>query len=628
MNSGLVARSLWSDQNIFMKLSAFVSALTALVVVLLAIGLGGFFWLFSQNPLSLLQGANPNTPQAAIFVSRQAPLMVSLLVNPDRLAALRTVVAKAGQRQQAKAEVQRLQQALLANTGLEYERDVQPWLGEEVTLAITTLDVDRDATNGRQPGYLLALSAKQPELAREFLQLYWQKRAIAGVDLVFEPYEGVRLIYGKTAISPAIQESRTTVSQDSASLLLSPTLATAIVGEQFVLFASDPKVLRAAINNVQAPDLSLKNAPFYQQAIAALTQPRIALSLVNLAGIAQWWSEETTLPGLTPPVAEKIPSDTVPETLAVALGLDRQGLLAETALLGHSEGNVQPRLSQFVDALQYVPSHSPIVAVGIDLNQLWQSVAQQDATSAAERNRWVSQPLENLKQHWQIDLPQDVFHWVTGEYAIALLPQPPSTVAAPTPQKRRRAKDGATTGSDAVRFTPLQADWVFVAQRQGDEATTAIAHLDELARQQGLSVGPVQLENQTVSAWTRLSATPINQSVAEVQAAIQGVHAKMGNYEVFATSLAAMETALKAMKAPLSSSQTFAQAIAPLRQPNHGYLYLDWPTAAPILEQQIPFLKILQFANESLTRHLRSLTFTSYGREAGIQRGGVFIRLG
>ncbi len=611
-----------------MKLRAFVSTLTALVVVLLAIGLGGFFWLFSQNPLSLLQGANSNTPQAAIFVSRQAPLMASLLVNPDRLAALRTVVAKAGQRQQAKAEVKRLQQALLVNTGLEYERDLQPWLGEEITLAITTLDVDRDATNGRQPGYLLVLSAKQPELAREFLQLYWQKRAIAGVDLVFEPYKGVRLIYGKTAINPAVQEAIPADFQGTTSLLLSPTLATAMVGEQFVLFASDPKVLRAAINNVQAPDLSLQTAPFYQQAIAALTQPRIGLSLINLAGVAQWWSEETTPPGLTPPTTEKIPAGTVPETLAVALGLDRQGLLAETALLGRSQGSAQPRLLQPVDALQYIPPHSPIVAAGIDLNQLWQGVAQPGATVSAARTGWVSQLLENLEQRWQLDLPQDIFHWVTGEYAIALLPPTPSTAASPTQQKRGKAKDRVTTLSSATRSTPLQADWVFVAQRQGDEATTAIAHLDELARKQGLSVGPVQLENQTVSAWTQLSTTSTNQSVAGVEAAILGVHATVGNYEVFATSLAAMEAALKAMKAPLSTSQAFAQAIAPLRQPNDGYFYLDWPTADPILERQIPFLKILQFANESLTRHLRSLTFTSYGREAGIQRGGVFIRFG
>jgi len=45
---------------------------------------------------------------------------------------------------------------LLANTGLDYRRDIQPWLGE-ITLAVTTIDIDRDAQNG-QPGYLMALA--------------------------------------------------------------------------------------------------------------------------------------------------------------------------------------------------------------------------------------------------------------------------------------------------------------------------------------------------------------------------------------------------------------------------------------------------------------------------------------
>jgi len=83
--------------------------------------------------------------------------MVSLLVNPDRLESF--LAARPGQRRRARQELNQ-KTNLLANTGLDYQRDIQPWLGDEITLAVTTIDIDRDEQNGRQPGSLMALATK------------------------------------------------------------------------------------------------------------------------------------------------------------------------------------------------------------------------------------------------------------------------------------------------------------------------------------------------------------------------------------------------------------------------------------------------------------------------------------
>jgi len=64
-----------------------------------------------------------------------------------------------GQRRRARQELNQLKTNLLANTGLDYQRDIQPWLGDEITLAVTTIDIG-DEQNGRQPGYLMALATK------------------------------------------------------------------------------------------------------------------------------------------------------------------------------------------------------------------------------------------------------------------------------------------------------------------------------------------------------------------------------------------------------------------------------------------------------------------------------------
>ncbi len=612
-----------------MKLRSFSSILISVVVGLLVVAAIGFAWLFSQSPLKLLTSGQVVTPAAAIFVPKQAPAMVSLLVNPEQLEQFRLALATPGERRQARAELQQLRQSLLANTGLEYERDVKPWLGQELTLAITTLDIDRDPTNGKQPGYLVALATQDAAQSGEFLQLFWQKRAIAGADLVFEQYNGVKLIYGNTGDTTSKPESAskrqsTSPKKDQnlwqpAALLTDPSLATAVVGDRFVLFANHPKVLRDAINNVQAAELNLSNADLYRKALESLPDARIGLSFVNLPGLADWLGSDTL-----PPQAGNRPGTVTPvyKTLAIALKLERGGLLAETALLGNQTGAIAPSLSQPVGALTYLPASSPLAAGGSNLSRLWSGV-EVGTTGYPTIAQLIHQPLKDLQSRWQIDLPQDIFNWVQDEYAVGLVPTANGQIVAPPAQKQgKRAKN-------APKTKVLDNDWVFVAQRTAsDTAKQAIERLDAIAQKQGLSVGPITLGNQTVSAWTRLTAAGGKKNAAPaLQADVRGVHTTVGNYEIFATSVAAMEQALQAANQSLASSDRFQQAIAPIRQPNNGYFYLDWQTAQPLLAQRIPLLKVVELAGKPLFTHLRSLTVSSYGSQSNVQRGSMFIKL-
>jgi len=110
--------------------------------------------------------------------------MVSLLVNPDRLESFRQV----GSRTTAASTpgTKPAKTNLLANTGLDYQRDIQPWLGDEITLAVTTIDIDRDEQNGRQPGYLMALATKTV-IAAAVPVLFSSERSL--VQMAFEQYK-------------------------------------------------------------------------------------------------------------------------------------------------------------------------------------------------------------------------------------------------------------------------------------------------------------------------------------------------------------------------------------------------------------------------------------------------------
>lgn len=545
----------------FMKLRSFFLALAAGCLILLSIGAAGLNWILAQTPLTLLQGEGVANPTATVFIPRQAPAMISLLVNPDRLEAFRQLQARPSQRGRSHRELNEIKASLLANTGLSYSKDIQPWLGDEITLAITSLDYDRNAENGVQPGYLLAVKHRDAQLAREFLQLYYSKSAIAGTsDLVSDDYKGVKLLYRRPL----------TTSKES-------NLASGVVGN-FVLFANSSQVLRDAINNAQASNLNLKNAPFYEQALDTIPTPRIGVAFAHLAAANAWFGNQTT------PKVESA------ETITLAIQLNEQGLVAQTGLLGTTgKPEQKPVLSQPVEALKYLPASSILSASGTDLDQLYS-----DLTTKLTAGNFVSgifkQILANLNSQFQIDLAQEVFPWVNGEYAISLLPD---------------------------------NDWVFVAEKTDPEATeTGIANLDKLAQKRGLNIGNFSLGNrQQITAWTELKA-------AEKQLAteVKGVHTSIGKYEIIANSVDAIAAALSDNS--LLANPEFQTNIATLPKNNNGYVYIDWEKSQPIFEKQLPLLQVIELFGQPLFENLHSLTITSSGTENGISRASAFLKLG
>jgi hypothetical protein len=116
-----------------MKSRTFYTAIATLAGILLLVGIAGFWGLTSQNPRVLLTQGGQTQPQAAQFVPRQSPLMVSLLARPDRLWQLRQLLTPANQRFQVRQEWQSLQQSLENLVGWDYDIDVRPWLDEEAT---------------------------------------------------------------------------------------------------------------------------------------------------------------------------------------------------------------------------------------------------------------------------------------------------------------------------------------------------------------------------------------------------------------------------------------------------------------------------------------------------------------
>ena len=538
-------------------------SLLAVVIVFLT-GIGGC--------KSLGNGAligSPKNPSAAIFVSKQAPIMVSLLVNPDRLEDLAQVVASPKERRKTKDQLNQIKNSVLANTNLDYEQDIKPWVGEEITVAVTSTDRDRDPSNGQQPGYLLAIATKDAQKSRDFVELLFTKKAIAGANLVIEESNGIRLLSN----SPRLQSD----NKESG-------FAGAVVGNDFVLFANHPQVLKEAVNNVQAPDLNLTTSSQYQQALTQLSARKVGLAFLNYPSLSG---------------GKKIDSPTY-ESQIVALELNPQGLLAETTVVAGVDQEIlpsTPTLAQPVKALQYLPAAVNLAISGVDLKALPNSNLQQfwaQVSPSLSITKLVESSLAELQNNWGLNLQNDIFSWVEGEYALGKLPN---------------------------------NDWIFVVEKTPN-AVEGIEKLNAIASTKELSITSLPIENQKVSAWTQLAPVAnATESSITLKAKVQGVHTTVDNYEVFTTSIAAMEQVLKVNKnGSLAANSQFIASTSALPQPNEGYVYIDWQENRAMIKRELPIISLLEVAGKPFFNNLRSLTISSYDNKEQSVTGGVFFK--
>jgi len=540
----------------------------ASILGLLLLVIGGFYWFVSQKsgvtiiPLS--------QPDAAIFVSKRSPVMVTLLVNPDRLQAL-----------ERKGEISQIKTNLFAKTSIDYPQDIQPWLSNEITLAVTTLDIDGDPENGMQPGYLMALATKNREMSRGFIEYLFSRRAFAGADLVVEQYKGIEIISDQHKSALYVPSTLTTGVTSS--------LASAVVNN-FVLFANDSKVIKSAINNLQAPDLDLTSFPQYQKTIQQLPKNALAMAFLNLPAVAQWQGLKL--------------AEVVYDSQIISLVLQPFRLLAESTFLAKSPITHSASLSQPTAILQYIPQTAGLVVVGhnlqnlanSDLGKLWQQGVITLYGSQAATTR-LPEFLTQMSNRWGLNFSNDIFSWVTGEYSIALLP------------------------------SPKHPQWVFVTEKSSS-LKNGIANLDAIALKNGFSVSYFDLNQQQVSAWTQVKAVndPKNMPI-NVDTQILGVHTSVDNYEIFASDLQTLDRILTKSQNDIMKNALFQDLMAVIPQPNQGLLYVDWQKSQEIIEGQLPLLKYLEVLAKPLFEHLQAIAVSNYSNDIECLKMGVFWQM-
>ena len=266
-----------------MQARSFISAVAAAILALLLLMAGLLWGIDRSSPVSLAQQPL-RLPRAARFVPRDAALSLHWLADPSRLPAYAQAVAPARQRRAARDGARQWRDGAFALAGLDFDAELASWLGSELSLIV--LDA------GDAPGWVLALTSRDDDGARRFLQRFWQTRSLAGTDLQISSYRGMGLISGRGAL----------VGREPHPL------ATALIDDDLLLLASGRGALERALDVSQLQDQHQLADAVLQHQIADLGDG-VALLTASPQALQQWFDIPADLEGLDGLVAALQPQD-------------------------------------------------------------------------------------------------------------------------------------------------------------------------------------------------------------------------------------------------------------------------------------------------------------------------------
>lgn len=300
---------------------------------------------------------------------------------------------------------------LLTANGYDYERDIQPWVGSEVTLAFFLEEGDAASSpvppttselsisSVEQLPAALILPIANPEVAQSMLT---KPNLTSGQTVTTQTYKGVTL-----------RQVRRQGETD---------YATTVLGENFVVAASNLAVLQRLVDTYQG-GAALAAVPGYRQAFRQTAAEsffgRLYVNAPAVKAIATAnASQPSSVLGFTPLQNNQGMVATVELN---STGLDLRGanwLPPDSKILYNVENNAKTMPER-------LPADTLLLVSGGNFRQLWDAYSQ---PGAGVNPRSLLNPnmfREGLSSTTGLNVESDLLSWMDGEFALALLPAPP-----------------------------------------------------------------------------------------------------------------------------------------------------------------------------------------------------------
>ncbi|MEH2438676.1 DUF3352 domain-containing protein [Nostoc sp.] len=369
----------------------------------LLIGAGTLaYWLLSQRQISsgdLLVGANI-IPGDALFA-------VSLTTDPQQWQKLRQFGTKETQAELDRNLVE-LRDRFLTNNGYDFQKDIAPWVGNDVTIAILApataskaapkpVATNEDAASDQQ-SMVMVLPVKNPEIAKNILA---QPKTLKQGKWIDRIYQGI-----------AIKQSEGQAGENFSAALLDG---------RFLVITDSPKATERAIDAYKNQTSLATTGGFADNFPKIANDQRFGQFYVNVPTAAKIAAASPNRP-LPAQVLAQLQNN---QGLAGTMTLEAEGIRFKgVSWLNPNSQRVLAVENKAGKMQSRVPAETLMMLSGGNLQRLWG-----DYVLTSQGNPLSPIAPEQLrggiKSLTTLDLDKDLLSWMKGEFSLSVIPSSP-----------------------------------------------------------------------------------------------------------------------------------------------------------------------------------------------------------
>ncbi|MEH2200917.1 DUF3352 domain-containing protein [Nostoc sp.] len=360
------------------------------------------YWLLSQRQISsgdLLVGANI-IPGDALFA-------VSLTTDPQQWQKLRQFGTKETQAELDKNLVE-LRDRFLTNNGYDFQKDIAPWVGNDVTIAILApataskaapkpVTTNEDAASDQQ-SMVMVLPVKNPEIAKNILA---QPKTLKQGKWIDRIYQGI-----------AIKQSEGQAGENFSAALLDG---------RFLVITDSPKATERAIDAYKNQTSLATTGGFAENFPKIANDQRFGQFYVNVPTAAKIAAASPNRP-LPAQVLAQLQNN---QGLAGTMTLEAEGIRFKgVSWLNPNSQRVLAVENKAGKMQSRVPAETLMMLSGGNLQRLWG-----DYVLTSQGNPLSPIAPEQLrggiKSLTTLDLDKDLLSWMKGEFSLSVIPSTP-----------------------------------------------------------------------------------------------------------------------------------------------------------------------------------------------------------
>ncbi len=488
-------------------------------------GAAAYWFLVHKQPvLGLPPGAN--------LIPQDASLTLSVTTDSNQWQQLRSFGTPQTQAAFAKTLAQ-LRDRFLSSNGYNYQRDIQPWAGKEVTFAY----LPTQQINPTQPSSTLTPQTNNPtqQSVVMILPIDNPLQAKQALEPTNSPLQQGKWI-SRTYKGIEIKETKTGDALNINSTQYSAT----VLDRRFLVVTTNPKATERIIDTFQSSE-SLANVPGFKAAWEKIeTEQPFARLFINVpVAIA---AAKNSQPQLSNQNFAQIQQQGVAATMSVK----PEGLLFKSISWLQPNSDKKYAVKNETGKMSIrLPANTLMMMSGGNLQRFWQDYIQ-----GAESNPLTPFKPEQIRSSVQkftnLDLEKNLLSWMGGEFSLSLVPLP---------------QENSNSGENQ----PAAPGLIFMVKASDRAAAeTTLQQLDQvMSNQNKFKVEKTTIGNKPVTNWIapdrELTITQgwLDENVAFL--ALGGV----------------TNTILPQPKISLVQSDRFRNTVPLELKSNNGHFYLD-----------------------------------------------------